>query len=110
MSIKISKEQVHSIMEHKISKNDEIETLEMCKYMAQAYRKRREELGLTKEEVAERINKPVATVTRSENSFRIGLHEILSIGRDVYGLDVYALLKDADAYAKAATNQVKASV
>ena len=81
------------------------ETLEMCKYMAQVYRKCREELGLTKEEVAERIKKPVSTVTKSENSFDIGLHEILSIGRDVYGLDVNSLLKDAEVYSKGVIKQ-----
>jgi len=75
---------------------------EMCKYMAQAYGKRREELGLSKQEVAKRINKPVSTVTKSENSFDIGLHEIFSIGRDVYGLDVLELLKNAEEYAKGA--------
>jgi len=96
-------------MEHRIITKEDKETLEMCKYMAQAYRKRREELGLTKEEVAERINKPVSTVTKSENSFSIGLHEMLSIGRDVYWLDVYDLLKKAEAYAKEAVNQAEAA-
>ena len=52
-------------------------SLEMCKYIAHVYRQRREELGLTKEEVAKRINKPVSIVTKSENSLCIDLPKFL---------------------------------
>jgi len=77
---------------------------EMCQYIARVYRQRREELGLTKEEVAERINKPVSIVTKSENSLHIGLTEVFDIGRKVYGLDMLALLKEAETYAQAVIN------
>lgn len=80
-------------------------SLEMCKYIAHVYRQRREELGLTKEEVAKRINKPVSTVTKSENSLCIGLQEVFTIGRNVYGLDILTLLEEAEAHAQAVINQ-----
>lgn len=69
---------------------------ELCRYMAHVYRQRREELGLTKEEVAALINKPVSIVTKSENSFRIGINEVFMLGEDVYGLDMIALLEEAE--------------
>ena len=72
----------------------------MCRYMARKYKERREELELTKEEVAMLIGKPVATVTKSENSFAIGLKEMMDIGEAVYGLNVRKLLDEAEAYAK----------
>ena len=80
-------------------------SLEMCKYIAHVYRQRREELGLTKEEVAKRINKPVSTVTKSENSLCIGLTEVLDIGRKVYGLDILTLIEEAETYAQTVINQ-----
>ena len=64
----------------KNSKQSNRKSLEMCRYIASAYRQRCEELGFTKEEVAERINKPVPVATKSENSFRIGLDEVFTIG------------------------------
>ncbi len=78
---------------------------EVCKYIAHVYRQRREELGLTKEEVAERINKPVSIVTKSENSMRIGLDEVFTIGRNVYGLDMLVLLEEAEAHAQTVISQ-----
>ncbi len=80
-------------------------SLEMCKYIAHVYRQRREELGLSKEEVAIRINKPIAIVTKSENSLCIGLTEVFDIGRKVYGLDILTLLEEADAHAQAVIKQ-----
>ena len=73
---------------------------EMCRYIANVYRQRREELGFTKEEVAERINKPVSVVTKSENSFRIGLDEVFTIGENVYGLDILSLIQEAEAHVR----------
>ena len=80
-------------------------SLEMCQYIAHVYRQRREELGLTKEEVAKRINKPVSTVTKSENSLCIGLTEVFDIGRKVYGLDILTLIEEAETYAQTVINQ-----
>ena len=67
---------------------------------SKCYRQRREELGLTREEVASLIHQPVSVVTKSENSLRIGLDEVFTIGRNVYGLDTLALLEEAEAHVK----------
>lgn len=76
------------------------ETLIMQNYLAEVYRKRREELGLTKAEVAARLGCPISVITKSEKSFSIGLTDMFSIGAGVYGLDVHSLLDEADVYAK----------
>ncbi len=93
-------------MEHKKNtKQVRKKSYEVCKYIAKIYRQRREELGFTKEEVAERIHKPVSIVTKSENSLRIGLNEVFMIGQNVYGLDMLTLIEEAEAHAKAVINQ-----
>jgi len=93
-------------MKHrKNSKHSNRKSLEMCRYIASAYRQRREELGLTKEEVAERISKPVSVVTKSENSFRIGLDEVFTIGENVYVLDILTLIEEAEAHVRNAIGQ-----
>lgn len=83
-----------------VSKSTNQKSRELCKYIANVYRQRREELGLTREEVASLIHQPVSVVTKSENSLRIGLDEVFTIGRNVYGLDMPALLEEAEAHVK----------
>ena len=82
-----------------------IKSYELCKYIAHVYRQRREELGLTKEDVAALINRPVSTVTKSENSFRIGLNEVFILGEQVYGLDMLTLFEEAETYAETIIRQ-----
>lgn len=70
----------------------------MCQYMAKKFKERRKELGLSQKEVAAIINRSISIVSKSENSFSIGLHEMFRIGRDIYGFDMLALLDEAEAY------------
>ena len=70
-------------------------------YLTNIYKRRREELGYSMEEVAQILQTSIETIEKSETTLDIGLNTTFTLGDVVYKLDMQKIWTEAIEYAEA---------